>query len=92
MPADGLSPSRSLAAAETLDERGDHRVTAALLRLHAERMQVVARETRLRDHFCSAHPTVQVADVGALAEDVHDLRGLRQVAADLASRPTATAA
>ncbi|HEU5156020.1 MAG TPA: ArsA family ATPase [Streptosporangiaceae bacterium] len=91
-PSDGLSQSRSLAAAETLDEQGDHRLTAALLRLHAERMQVVARETRLRDHFCSAHPTVHVANVGALAEDVHDLEGLQQVATDLADRHAAPAA
>jgi anion-transporting ArsA/GET3 family ATPase len=89
---DGLSQSRSLAAAETLDERGDHRLTAALLRLHAERMQVAAREGRLRDHFCSAHPAVRVADIGALAEDVHDLDGLRLVANDLANRPAASAA
>jgi anion-transporting ArsA/GET3 family ATPase len=88
---DGLSQSRSLAAAETLTERGDHLVTAALLKLHAERMQVAAREARLREHFSSAHPTVPVADVGALAEDVHDLTGLRRVAADLANRPAATA-
>ncbi|HEX6470941.1 MAG TPA: ArsA family ATPase [Streptosporangiaceae bacterium] len=89
---DGLSQSRSLAAAETLDERGDHRLTAALLRLHAERMQVVAREGRLRDHFCTAHPAVRVADIGALAEDVHDLDGLREVATDLVTRPAASAA
>jgi anion-transporting ArsA/GET3 family ATPase len=82
---DGLSQSRSLAAAETLTERGDHPLTATLLRLHAERMNVAAREGRLREHFSSAHPTVPVADVGALAEDVHDLDGLRQVADDLAA-------
>jgi anion-transporting ArsA/GET3 family ATPase len=87
-----LSQSRSLAAAETLDEQGDHRLTAELLRMHAERVQVVARETRLRDHFCSAHPTVRVADIGALAEDVHDLEGLQKVAVDLAGRPEAPAA
>jgi anion-transporting ArsA/GET3 family ATPase len=85
--SNGLSQSRSLAAAETLDEQGDHRLTATLLRLHAERMQVVARETRLRDHFCSAHPVVPVADIGALAEDVHDLQSLRRVAHDLSHRP-----
>jgi anion-transporting ArsA/GET3 family ATPase len=90
--SDGLSQSRTLAAAETLDEQGDHRLTAALLRLHAERMQVVAREARLRDHFCTAHPAVRVADIGALAEDVHDLDSLQQVAADLASRPAAASA
>jgi anion-transporting ArsA/GET3 family ATPase len=90
--SDGLSQSRSLAAAETLTEHGDHPLTAALLRLHAERMQVVAREARLREHFTSAHPAVPVGDVGAFPEDVHDLDGLRQVAADLADRPTAAAA
>ena len=90
--SDGLSQSRSLAAAETLDERNDHRLTAALLRLHAERMQVVARETRLRDHFCSAHPSVPVADVGALAEDVHDMNGLQRVAADLVTPPATSGA
>jgi anion-transporting ArsA/GET3 family ATPase len=90
--ADGLSQSRSLAAAETLTERGDHPLAAALLRLHAERMQVAAREARLREHFSSAHPTVPVADVGALAEDVHDLASLRQVAADLSDGPATSAA
>jgi anion-transporting ArsA/GET3 family ATPase len=90
--SDGLSQSRSLAAAETLTERGDHPLAAALLRLHAERMQLAAREARLREHFSSAHPTVPVADVGALAEDVHDLAGLRQVAADLADGPATSAA
>jgi anion-transporting ArsA/GET3 family ATPase len=89
---DGLSQSRSLAAAETLTERGDHPLAAALLRLHAERTQVAAREARLRENFSSAHPTVPVADVGAFAEDVHDLAGLRHVAADLADRPAASAA
>jgi anion-transporting ArsA/GET3 family ATPase len=91
-PSDGLSPSRSLAAAETLTERGDHPLTAALLRLHAERMQVAAREARLREHFSSAHPTVPVADIGALAGDVHDLAGLRLVAADLTDRSATAAA
>jgi anion-transporting ArsA/GET3 family ATPase len=79
-----VSAARSLGAAETLAERGDHPLAAALLRLHAERMQLSAREERLRDHFTSAHPTVPVAAVPAQAEDVHDLDGLRQVSEDLA--------
>ncbi|MWA06924.1 AAA family ATPase [Actinomadura sp. LD22] len=81
--ADGLSAARSQAAAETLEERGEHTLTAALLRLHTGRMQLAAREERLRDHFASTHPTVPVTAVPAQAEDVHDLDGLRQVGEDL---------
>ncbi|MEO3785309.1 ArsA family ATPase [Actinocorallia sp. B10E7] len=83
--ANGLSSARSLAAAETLDERGDHPLTASLLRLHAERMQLAARQERLRGHFASANPTVPVATVPAQAEDVHDLDGLRLVGDALAT-------
>ncbi|MES9603013.1 ArsA family ATPase [Actinomadura sp. NPDC048032] len=81
---DVLSAARSQAAAETLDERGEHALTAALLRLHTDRLQLAAREERLRDHFASTHPTVPVTAVPAQAEDVHDLDGLRQVGEDLA--------
>ncbi|MEO3823100.1 ArsA family ATPase [Actinomadura sp. B10D3] len=88
--ADTLSAARSQAAAETLEERGEHKLTAALLRLHTDRMQLSAREERLRDHFASTHPTVPVTAVPAQAEDVHDLAGLRQVGEDLAA-PTSSA-
>ncbi len=60
------------------------RLAAGLLRLHAERMQVVARERRTRDRFASVHPEVPVAEVGALPGDVHDLDGLREVGERLA--------
>ncbi|MEV6103125.1 ArsA family ATPase [Streptomyces sp. NPDC051940] len=60
------------------------RLTAALLRLHAERMQVLARERRTRDRFAALHPEVPVAEVGALPGDVHDLVGLRDIAHRLA--------
>ncbi|TDD15644.1 ArsA family ATPase, partial [Actinomadura sp. KC06] len=83
--ADTLSAARSQAAAETLEERGEHTLTAALLRMHTDRMQLAAREERLRDHFASTHPTVPVTAVPAQAEDVHDLDGLRQVGEDLAA-------
>ncbi|RKS79195.1 arsenite efflux ATP-binding protein ArsA [Actinomadura pelletieri DSM 43383] len=83
--ADTLSAARSQAAAETLEERGEHTLTAALLRLHTDRLQLSAREERLRDHFASAHPNVPVTAVAAQAEDVHDLDGLRRVGEDLAA-------
>ncbi|MFV8130044.1 ArsA family ATPase [Streptomyces syringium] len=60
------------------------RLTAGLLRLHAERMQVLARERRTRDRFTSLHPEVPVAEVAALPGDVHDLAGLRAIGERLA--------
>ncbi|MGW0081987.1 ArsA family ATPase [Streptomyces sp. NPDC003393] len=59
-------------------------VTAGLLRLHAERMQLLSREQRTRDRFTARHPEVAVAEVGALPGDVHDLAGLRDIGARLA--------
>ncbi len=80
-----ISAERALAGAETLEERGDHAVTEALLRLHADRMKVVAREQGLRGRFTAAHPRVPVVDVPAQPGDVHDLDGLRLIGAALAA-------
>jgi anion-transporting ArsA/GET3 family ATPase len=63
-------------------------LAAALLRLHAERMQLLTRERRTRDRFAALHPEVPVAEVGALAGDVHDLAGLRAIGERLADGPT----
>ncbi|WP_327354477.1 ArsA family ATPase [Streptomyces sp. NBC_01304] len=60
-------------------------VTAGLLRLHAERMQLLAREQRTRDRFTALHPEVAVAEVAALPGDVHDLKGLRDIGDRLAA-------
>src|SRR5213078_3648782 len=74
--ADRLSAARSLAAAENLDD-SRYPLAAGVLRLHAELMQLQARECRLAEHFTSAHPAVPAIEVPALPEDVHDLDGLR---------------
>jgi anion-transporting ArsA/GET3 family ATPase len=66
-------------------------LAASLLRLHAERMQVVVREGRTRDRFASVHPDVPVAEVAALPGDVHDLEGLRAVGERLANGQPAAA-
>ncbi|MET9594801.1 ArsA-related P-loop ATPase [Streptomyces sp. NPDC006516] len=60
-------------------------LAAGLLRLHAERMQVVAREQHTRDRFTTLHPEVPVTEVAALPGDVHDLTGLRAVGERLAT-------
>jgi anion-transporting ArsA/GET3 family ATPase len=80
-----LTRERSLAAAQSLDEAGGHELAAAVLRLHAERLAVAARERRLQDRFSGAHPSVPVVEVAALPGDVHDLDGLRAVGTDMAS-------
>jgi anion-transporting ArsA/GET3 family ATPase len=83
-----LSAARSLAAAETLEAvqtKGaattspGYSVTAAALRLHAERMNLGERERRVAGSFMSTHPAVPVIEVPALPDDVHDLAGLRRV-------------
>ncbi|MCW2881316.1 MAG: anion-transporting ATPase [Sphaerisporangium sp.] len=84
-PAPALSAARSAAAAEDLESRGEHELTAAVLRLHAGRMQLAAREHREQEHFTSAHPTVPISQVLAMPEDVHDLAGLRKIGELLAS-------
>ncbi|MEV4743362.1 ArsA family ATPase [Streptomyces sp. NPDC049555] len=63
-------------------------LAAGLLRLHADRMQVIAREQRTRDRFTALHPDVPVAEVAALPGDVHDLAGLRSIGDRLADQTT----
>ncbi|MER5279538.1 ArsA-related P-loop ATPase [Streptomyces sp. NPDC002809] len=73
------------ADAPTEDTVTVEQLTAGLLRLHAERMQVVAREQRTRDRFTALHPEVAVTAVAALPGDVHDLAGLRAIGDRLAT-------
>src|SRR5215470_849786 len=60
-------------------------LAVAALRLHAERMRVIASERRLAQGFTAAHPGVPVARVIAQPEDVHDLAGLRVTAESLSA-------
>ncbi len=97
LAAPDLSVEQATAAAERLEAAAgeatggdtDARTpTAGLLRLHADRARVVARESRLRQRFVAAHPQVPTVVVRALATDVHDLDGLRRVGALLAQAET----
>ncbi|MEP7091423.1 MAG: ArsA family ATPase [Nocardioidaceae bacterium] len=97
MPQGRMSAEQAAAAAERLEETeaesssphplGTTGLTAGLLRLHADRIRIVARETRLRRRFSTAHPDVPTAVVPALSTDVHDLDGLRLVGDLLSRRP-----
>lgn len=76
----GVSEQQALAAADRLDDGDDtDRLTAALLALHARRQQMADRQRHLAERFTAAHPGVAATTVPALAEDVHDLRGLREI-------------
>ncbi|MBD3575091.1 MULTISPECIES: ArsA family ATPase [Streptomyces] len=80
--SEGAEAGADADAAEGADVEG---ITAGLLRLHAERMQLIAREQRTRNRFTSLHPEVAVTEVAALPGDVHDLAGLRAIGERLAA-------
>ena len=84
-----LTAERSTAAAQQLEAGGGHELAAAVLRLHADRVALSARERRLQERFSGAHPRVPVVEVAAQPGDVHDLAGLRAVGAALAGGATA---
>jgi len=81
-----LTTEAAVAAADHLDEAHEHELTAGMLRLHADRVLNGQRQRRLAQRFSAAHPHVPVAAAPALAGDVHDLDGLREVAAALAAQ------
>jgi anion-transporting ArsA/GET3 family ATPase len=61
-------------------------LAAALLRLHAEVVTQSRRETRLTDRFAANHPGIDVLELPARAEDIHDLAGLRELLAAALAR------
>jgi anion-transporting ArsA/GET3 family ATPase len=79
-----VSAEEAIVAADHLQSEHDPEsestdVTAALLRLHAERMRTRSAQARQVVRFTAAHPSVPATQVPALPEDVHDLEGLREV-------------
>ncbi|MEW2410647.1 ArsA family ATPase [Streptomyces griseoviridis] len=85
-PSTGSEPSAG--STHPVDDdagQGVDRLTAGLLRLHAERMRLLSRELRTRGRFTARHPEVAVAEVAALPGDVHDLAGLRDIGDRLAA-------
>jgi anion-transporting ArsA/GET3 family ATPase len=86
-PVPGLSAERALAAAEQLDDSDE--LTAAVLRLHADRARQAAGERKRADRFRRGHRTVPIVEVPALADDIHDLDGLRVIGDLLSSGPAA---
>jgi anion-transporting ArsA/GET3 family ATPase len=77
-PADG-APAPGANGGGSLADATKYPLAVAALRLHAERMQLIASERRLAQSFTAAHPGVPVARVTAQPEDVHDLAALRVI-------------
>ena len=79
-----LSAEAAITAADRLRSGDSSSLTAGLLQLHADRVRIVEREQHLCERFAASHPQVPTAFVPALAEDVHDLDGLRTIGEGLA--------
>ncbi|MFF3911646.1 ArsA family ATPase [Streptomyces sp. NPDC001848] len=84
-PSSGAPGPGADSPTATDQDRSVEHLAVGLLRLHAERMQLLSREQRTRDRFTALHPEVAVAEVAALPGDVHDLAGLRDIGDRLAA-------
>ena len=82
-PADSAHSSGANGGGAPLASATRYPLAVAALRLHAERMQLIAAERRLAQRFSAAHPAVPVARVTAQPEDVHDLASLRVIGESL---------
>lgn len=87
-----LPAGRSRELADQLTEAGSAKLAAAVLRLHADRVDRSEREQRLLARFAGAHPGVAVTQVAAVPGDITDLAGIREIGTRLASPVLATAA
>ncbi len=74
-----LPAGRARELADQVDKAGSARLASAVLRLHADRVERADRERRLLARFTNAHPGVSVAQVPAVAGDITDLEGLREI-------------
>ena len=79
-----LAPLSAAKARSAAENAGSSRLAAAVLRLHADRVDLAEREDRLLARFSGAHPSVPVVRVSAVAGDISDLDGLRAVGERLA--------
>jgi anion-transporting ArsA/GET3 family ATPase len=81
-----LTAGHARAAIEHLSGREQDdaaRQTILALRVHSDIARMATHDARMARRFRAAHPEVAMTEVRALAEDVHDLDGLRQIGAQL---------
>ena len=79
------------AADQLAEEDGPESLTAALLRIHADRAMTAKREVRLLSRFTGANPGVAIVGVPSLPFDVSDLEALQAIADQITGESTAAA-
>ncbi|MBX7448406.1 ArsA family ATPase [Mycolicibacterium sp. 3033] len=75
-----LNADAASKAADQLDNADPGSLTAAVLRVHADRASTAKREVRLLSRFTGANPHVAIVGVPSLPFDVSDLEALRAIA------------
>lgn len=75
-----LHAEKAEEAADELAADDPDSLTAAVLRVHADRAQTAKREVRLLSRFTGANPHVAIVGVPSLPFDVSDLEALRAIA------------
>jgi anion-transporting ArsA/GET3 family ATPase len=71
---------------------GPEALTAAVLRIHADRALTAKREVRLLSRFTGANPAVAIVGVPSLPFDVSDLEALRTIADQITGEADSDAA
>lgn len=75
-----LHADKAEEAADDLAADDPESLTAAVLRIHADRAHTAKREVRLLSRFTGANPHVAIVGVPSLPFDVSDLEALRAIA------------
>src|SRR5262249_31888620 len=75
-----LTVERAVDGAEELEKQEAESLSAAVLRVHADRALTAKREVRLLSRFTGANPSVAIVGVPSLPFDVADLEALRAIA------------
>jgi len=87
-----LKADKANEAADQLGgEDGPEALTAAILRIHADRAMTAKREVRLLSRFTGANPAVAIVGVPSLPFDVSDMEALRAIADQITGEPQAAA-
>ncbi|MCV7223953.1 ArsA family ATPase [Mycolicibacterium elephantis] len=86
-----LHAEKAEEAAEELEKKDPNSLTAAVLRIHADRAMTAKREVRLLSRFTGANPHVPIVGVPSLPFDVSDLEALRAIADQITGEASSAA-
>jgi anion-transporting ArsA/GET3 family ATPase len=88
-----LNADKANEAADQLGgDDGPEALTAAILRIHADRAMTAKREVRLLSRFTGANPAVAIVGVPSLPFDVSDMEALRAIADQITGATAAATA